>query len=141
MPMCLVMKKIFIVILSVFMTEVSAEDQWVNFVTESHEYLSERQNQLMSDYKLSKHKRWDWDQPTSSLIFSNDCVTAVVAEVQFVGSVSKKSGTWLWSWANDSIVDNAKSQLAVVRKYGENHDFPALTESKWGLIHSSGDLV
>ena len=113
------------------MTEAIADEKWKIQVTESHNYLTERQDTLMSEYKLGEHKRFDWDQETGSLVFSNDNVVAVIAKVQFVGSISTKSGTWLWSWANETVLDNVKDQMHSVRQFGEEHGYDALTTDKW----------
>ncbi|AZR39519.1 DUF6882 domain-containing protein [Marinobacter salarius] len=125
------MKKLTALLLSIFMSDANAEDRWVAQVTEAHNFLSERQNALMEDYKLGEHERFDWDQETSSLVFSNEGVPAVVAQVQFVGSISTISNTWLWSWANPSIVDEARDQIHRVKSFGEKHGYDALTIDKW----------
>lgn len=125
------MKLIFTTILSIFMTEAIANEEWVAQVTESHNYLSERQDVLMAEYKLGEHKRFDWDQDSGSLVFSNDGVVAVIAKVQFVGSISTKSNTWLWSWANSTVQDNVKDQMHVIEAFGEKHEYEALTTDKW----------
>ncbi|WP_208603434.1 DUF6882 domain-containing protein [Marinobacter gudaonensis] len=125
------MKKLTALLLSMFMSNATADEQWIAQITEAHNFLSERQNVLMEDYKLGEHERFDWDQDTSSLVFSNDGVPAVVAKVQFVGSISTRSNTWLWSWANPSIIDEAKDQMYRVRSFGEKHGYDALTVDKW----------
>jgi hypothetical protein len=125
------MKIIIAVLLSIFMTEAIADEKWVAQVTESHNYLTERQDGLMTEYKLGEHKRFDWDQDTGSLVFSNDGVVAVIAKVQFVGSISTESNTWLWSWANSTVQENVKDQMYKVQSFGENNGFPALTTDKW----------
>ncbi|EKE77799.1 DUF6882 domain-containing protein [Gallaecimonas xiamenensis] len=113
------------------MTETLAEEKWIAQVTESHNYLTDRQDELVAQYKLGEHKRFDWDQDTGSLVFSNDGVVAVIAKVQFVGSVSTTSNTWLWSWANSTVRDNVKDQMHIVRDFGERSGFAALTTDKW----------
>jgi hypothetical protein len=125
------MKTIIAVLLSIFMTEAIADEKWVAQVMESHNYLTERQDALMAEYKLGEHKRYDWDQDTGSLVFSNDGVVAVIAKVQFVGSISTKSNTWLWSWANSTVQDNVKDQMHIVQRFGEKSGFDALTTDKW----------
>lgn len=113
------------------MSDANADEQWIAQVKEAYKFLSERQKALMEEYKLGDHERFDWDQGTSSLVFSNDGVPAVVAKVQFVGSVSTVSNTWLWSWANTSIVDEAKDQIYRVKDFGDKHGYDALTTEKW----------
>lgn len=117
--------------MSTLMSDTNADEKWNAQVTESHNYLSERQDALMSEFKLGEHKRFDWDQETGSLVFSNDGVPTVVAKVQFVGSISTKTNTWLWSWANLSVLENVKDQMDFVKSYGEKHGYDALTIDKW----------
>jgi len=124
--------KIFIaILLSVFITAAIADEKWSEQITDANHYLAERQNELMSEYKLGEHKRFDWDQDSESLVFSNDGVVAVIAKVQFVGSISTKSNTWLWSWGNSTIQDNVKDQMHIVKSYGEKFNYKAITTDKW----------
>ena len=113
------------------MSETMANEQWIEQVTEANHYLTERQDALMHDYALGEHKRFDWDQTTGSLVFSNDGVIAVIAKVQFVGSISTRSNTWLWSWANSSIMDNVKDRMHAVKAFGEKNRYHALTTDQW----------
>ena len=37
----------------------------------------------------------------------------VIVDIVFVGSVSTRSNTWLWSWANGSYLENVKSRMPI----------------------------
>lgn len=113
------------------MMEAMADEKWVAQVANSNNYLTKRQNVLMAKYKLGEHKRFDWDQNTGSLVFSNDGLVAVIAKVQFVGSISTTSNTWLWSWANSTVQENVKDQMQVVHDFGEEFGYDALTTDQW----------
>lgn len=113
------------------MTEAFSGKSWESQVTESHNYLSEHQDLLMTEYKLGEHERFDWDQETGALVFSNNGIKAVIAKVQFVGTISTKSNTWLWSWANSTVLDNVKDQMNNIKTFGEKHGYEALTTDKW----------
>lgn len=111
---------------------MTAEDLgWDELVEKSMRYAQERQAELERDFDLSRHERWDLDQDTGALVFSNDGVPAVVAEFQFVGSLSDKSGTWLWAWGNSSIEPGLRDELEAVRAFGEGRGFARLTDRKW----------
>jgi len=58
-------------------------------------------------------------------------VAKVVADIQFVGSISTESDTWLWAWANDSVDPKLSAALSVVREFGEKSGFEHLTSKKW----------
>jgi hypothetical protein len=105
--------------------------EWHAFVEDCHAELRVKQERLKHEYALSRHLRWDWDQESAQLIFSNDGVPAVVATIEFVGSISAKSNTWLWSWANPSTLEAVRSRIAAVYDLGEARGFPHLTVPKW----------
>jgi len=125
------MRNILIVFLSLFITSAVADEKWRSFVTDAHNYLTKRQDILTKKYKLGEHKRFDWDQKTGSLVFSNDGIPAVVAKIQFVGSISTVSNTWLWSRENPTVLGNVKDKMNIVKRYGKKEGFDALTTKKW----------
>jgi hypothetical protein len=62
----------------------------------------------------------------------------VVADIQFVGSVSTKTETWLWAWNNRSIDPELCKALLTVREYGEAHGFRHLATPKWAAQEVDG---
>lgn len=89
-------KSLILTIMSIFGftdSALSESPEWDALVKESYDFLYKQQDILEEDYLLSKHKRWDYDQDTGDLVFSNDGVPAVIAEFQFVGSISTTSET------------------------------------------------
>jgi len=132
------MKKVFASLLSLFIANSNASDGWEDFVTTAHNSLSAKQDALMEEYKIGEHERFYWDQENGTLVFSNDGVKAVIAQVQFVGSVSSKSDTWLWSWANATVFDNVKDQMYKVKEYGQSKGYDALINDKWSADEVDG---
>src|SRR6266550_252340 len=108
-----------------------ALDAWKDFLANGCGFLQERQQKLFEDYDIGSHKRWDWDQDKGELVFSNDDVPAVIAKIEFVGSISTVSNTWLWSWANFSLSENVRTLIKKVRDFGEEQGYPRLTTPKW----------
>ena len=106
-------------------------DDWDEFVSDANDYLDECSAYLEENFDIGHHDRFDWNQNNGTLIFSNDGVPTVMAKIQFVGSISLESNTWLWAWANDTVLDNVVDQMHVVREYGEDHDFEALYLEQW----------
>jgi hypothetical protein len=100
-------------------------------IEEAQVYLRTRQAELDTEYRLAQWPRYDWDQETRQLKFSENGVPKVVADIQFVGSISTESDTWLWAWANDTVDPPLSSTMRVVREYGEKHGFDHLTSKKW----------
>ena len=107
-------------------------------VSQSIPYLQERQKVLRARYALDSYERYDWDQDAAQLVFSNGGVPALVASIQFVGSVSTRSNTWLWSWANPSFVETARAQVRRVRNHGEQHGLLKLACAYWAADEEDG---
>ena len=133
-----IMRILPIIILALFSSCALAEERWDLLVTEANQYLSEGQKHLQMEYKFGEHERFDWYQKSSELIFSDKGVPTVKAKVQFVGSISTKSNTWLWSWANSSLLEQTKTEMSKVKEYGIKYGFPALTTAKWNADEIDG---
>jgi hypothetical protein len=118
------------------MTEAGAS--WDGFLTLANEYLRAQQKRLKAEYGLGTWQRFDMDQTTGTLTFSTAGKAGVIADIQVVGSTSKLTDTWLWSWGNASILDAMKQDMATVRTYGETHGFDRLTTRKWGGDDADG---
>jgi hypothetical protein len=107
------------------------EEEYAQFEQEAHSYLTARQDVLRNEYGLSDYEWWNYDQETGDFVFSNQGVPALTAKFQVVGSISNQSNTWLWSWANPSILEPVKEQLYLIREFGEQNSLLELTEAKW----------
>jgi hypothetical protein len=101
-------------------------------------YLRERQDQLYSRYNLGSYPRYDWNQDTGQLIFSDGGRARVIADIQFVGSISTRSDTWLWAWANRSILESVKQGVRQVRAYGNEHRYLKLASACWTAEEADG---
>lgn len=109
---------------------MSAED-YSKLVDESNDYLGAVLDAAKIDFKLGSYERYDWDQEKGELVFSDQGVPKVAVKIQFVGSISTKSGTWLWSWDNPSVLENIKKHVQRVRDFGKQHGISKLTTAKW----------
>lgn len=101
--------------------------QFEALAQESLAWLEERQEQLQADFDMGKHERFDLNPQTGELIFSDAGEPKVIAKIQFVGSLSANSGTWLWSWANESMPAHAKQDILKVKEWGEQQGAFPLT--------------
>lgn len=113
-------------------------EELLQLIESATDYLRACQDKLSVEFKLWEWPRYDWDQATRQLVFSKDGRPRVISEVQFVGSVSTRSGTWLWSWANDSVDGPLTVSASAVRKYGEAHGLAHLTDSTWHAHEPDG---
>jgi hypothetical protein len=101
-------------------------------------YLKERQERALLDYKIGSYERYDCHQETGQLIFSSSGRPQVIADIVWAGSVSTLSNTWLWSWANPSILESCKERIREVRHYGEEHGLMKLAVARWSAIEQDG---
>jgi uncharacterized protein DUF6882 len=114
------------------------ESKFVELLTSAYTYLTQRQEHLTEIYGLSTYERWDWDDERSAVVFSNGGIPRVIAASQLVGSVSTKTGTWLWAWSNQHIEPRHRRDLDEVRRYGEHHGIWQLTTPKWEADETDG---
>ena len=118
--------------------KLEISDAYVDLVTEAHAYATARQDELRRDFRLGEWPRWDWDQDTGQLLFSEDGRPRLVCDLQFTGSISTVTGTWLWSWANAQFDPRWTRDVRDVRLVGESRGIPQLTESKWAADENDG---
>ena len=111
-------------------------ERWNAFVSDCYDELLAKQEALESE--LDDHDGWSWDQGKGELTFSNDGTPVLIAKVDFIGSLSSQSDTWLWSWANFHLHENARQRMEDVRSLGEEEGFPRLFVPKWAAEESDG---
>ena len=78
---------------------------------------------------ISKWRHWNYELESCSLAFSEDGIPRVFACIQVVGSTSKKSGTWLWGWANQHLPAQSTEAMKKVRDFGEAEGLTELTNA------------
>ncbi len=115
-----------------------SDAKFIELVTAAHEYLTQRQEHLRQTFGLASYERWDWDGERGTIVFSSGGIPRVIATGQLVGSVSRKTGTWLWAWSNPGIETRLRRDLDEVRRYGEVHGIWQLTTAKWEANESDG---
>ena len=114
------------------------DEAFRQLLSDAAAYLRARQEQLGSRYNLAGYARYHWRPETGQLIFSDDGRARVVADVQFVGSVSTRNNTWLWSWANQSILESVRQRVREVRAYGDAHGYLKLAAACWSARQADG---
>ncbi|MBO9659736.1 MAG: hypothetical protein J7527_13020, partial [Chitinophagaceae bacterium] len=65
------------------------------------------------------------------LTFSKNKIKKLIIDYENVGSVSFKSNTWLWAWDNPHLEEKIKSEITMVKRYGETRNFEKLITPKW----------
>lgn len=107
------------------------ETVWAPFLTDAFSELEDKQQRLETEFQIGHSDRWDYDQRHGTILFSNAGTVVVRAAAQFIGSISTTSNTWLWSWANTSLIPGTFEDLFAVRNFGETQQFAKLTVPKW----------
>jgi hypothetical protein len=102
-----------------------------NLSIKSYEYLNKQQNICTNVYKIGGYQDWYYDQVTGELTFSDNGIKKFIIDYEEVGSLSFKSNTWLWAWENPNLEEKIKSEIGMVRYYGEKRGFEKLTNPKW----------
>lgn len=85
----------------------SIKDEWqyspkhpTNFkkpLEESGKYFGDIQHSFDKKLELSEWDRWDYNQVEATLTFSRKGKPIIISQIQFIGSHSFVSKTWLWS--------------------------------------------
>lgn len=115
-----------------------ATRQYRDLVTRAHAYATARQDVLRDEFRLNAWPRWDWDQDERRIVFSDEGVPKLVADIQFVGTISTETNTWLWAWDNPHIDPELCRAILEVRQFGETHDIAQLTTPKWAADDVDG---
>jgi hypothetical protein len=90
------------------------------FVARSTRALDRKQAKLSKRFGLGSYARWDYDQVTERLRFSNDeARMRVEATAMPIGSFSTLGRTWQWAWANPSIPEGPRARAARLRELFE----------------------
>lgn len=109
-----------------------------NLSIKSYIYLNEQQDICNEKYKMGTYQNWFYDQATGELTFSDNGVIKLIADYEEVGSVSLKTNTWLWAWANPNLEEKVKSVIGKIKDYGNKRNFEKLTNRKWTADEADG---
>lgn len=106
-----------------------------DFLIDCFEELQQKQGRFMETYDIDSYPRWFYDDAAGIITFSKGD-----SEINFryhcVGTFSKISKTWKWSWDNEQTLRKVKEKLEVVHRFGISNGFEKLTI---GLFESFED--
>ncbi|MFT4562104.1 MAG: hypothetical protein ACI9BW_001848 [Gammaproteobacteria bacterium] len=119
---------LLIAILLVFLRPVGAQDASLEkltstsvkkllFLTSVHERT----------WGISHAKSWNIDQGKGKIFWTFPNGRIVEAPVQIVGTYDPQTSTFLWSWANHSILSSMQTSASHVREYGNTHGIGRFT--------------
>ena len=104
---------------------------WDSLVADARAQMGIRQPATYAEFGLDFSMQYQWNLDRAEVEFSRQGQPLVRASLHYLGSITNPGGTWLWSWANDSIPVAATGRLEEIRDYGERHGYPKLTEPEW----------
>lgn len=110
---------------------IQDDEAFGSLVSNGFEYLKSAQKTFMEQYRIEDHDRWDWYQDTGKLVFSHQSKPIVECDIDFVGTLSSISDTWMWAWANKSFSENIKASSRDVRSFGEENSILKLASALW----------
>jgi hypothetical protein len=102
--------------------------------------LAQRATRANMDWGLGTADRWDLDQESGVLTFTWPDKVAT-APFQFLGSYAHRPGTWLWAWANDSLLDHVRSDSVRLRDYGIRHGHDVLRTEHLHIAPEDADCL
>ncbi|WP_051269902.1 DUF6882 domain-containing protein [Flavobacterium suncheonense] len=104
----------------------------------SYEYLNKQQEEVEEKYGIGKYENWFYDQEKGTLTFSDKGIDKIIIKYEEVGSISKISNTWLWSWANPHLDEKIKTEINFVKEYGKKQKLEKLIKRKWNADEYDG---
>jgi hypothetical protein len=129
------MHKIILIFFCLFLfshaTFAQEKNNYQAFLDEAAKGFGAHAEKLNKEYRLGEYDRWDADQDTGKLIFSEKGKPKVIASFQIAGSYSTYSNTWKWSWANDTVDAAIKRDMNKVKEFGEKNQFNELITAQW----------
>ena len=111
---------------------------WEAWTADCCRTLSEKQDALWERFRINSYPRWDYYQESAQLVFSGADMPDLIADVEFVGTLSTVSKTWKWAWANFSLLEQVRSRIGAVRDHGETYDYPHLQVPMWHADQPDG---
>ncbi len=106
---------------------------YTDFAEKCIKDLHALQDKFQSKYDLNWYENWFYDQATGLLTFSTGDKELNFKYLE-VGTYSKNTNTWKWSWDNENTLKKVKEQASLVKDYGKKFGYQKLSE---GYVESS----
>lgn len=108
----------------------SCDDDYNKLLNDCVAEIERKNQKLVDEYGFGSFQRWDIDQEDGELVFSDGGVPKLICSVSILGSFSELSETWMWGWANPSLLKTLTRDTEAVREYGEKNRIEDLTVEK-----------
>jgi hypothetical protein len=108
----------------------SCDDAYNQLLRDCMAEVDQKNTELAEEYGFGSFERWDIDQEIGSLIFSDNEEVKLTCKIVMLGSFSESSQSWMWGWANPSLLDHLTIETEKVKQHGETNSIPDLTTPK-----------
>lgn len=108
------------------------------YVDKARTALHRKIQRAIDEFGLGSYQGFTIDQQRGVMEFTAGGKVRVRARAVIAGSIGLHTGTWLWSWANDSILPTMSEPLKQVARFGEEHGFEPLTHASWEAEEADG---
>lgn len=85
------------------------------------------QNKFKEKFKTDNYNSWFYDSELQLLKLYNVDEDEIFFRYIPVGSFSLNSNTWMWSWFNESAIEESKAEILNVKQFGSKQNFDKLT--------------
>lgn len=123
---------------STFEREDSNKFDLEAFVDACMQEMAQKNQRNIEDWGLGNYDRWNIDQATGKLTFSNTPENGgetAICDFQIVGTYSNVSHSWLWAWDNQHIDQRFAADSRALQDLGKAHGVTTFVES----FHSDQD--
>jgi hypothetical protein len=110
------------------------DEEFDAFLQQAVDELGQKQARLQSGYGIGGYAAFWFDQKSGTLEFrDDDARPRLVATIVPLGSHSTKSDTWMWAWANQSILPALRSLAEPLKDLGRRTGVAFLAEPSFGV--------
>jgi hypothetical protein len=96
----------------------------------SMDELMAKTSALQQAWHFGEETDWQLDRDSGELVLTFP-ESAVCASAQIIGAYDIQSETWTWAWADPSLPDPLKADVARIREYGQQNGFERLVLPQW----------
>ena len=94
-----------------------AEEEFELFFAEANEQLRRKQDAMKTQYGFGAYSRWRFEQATAIIAFFDEKdVLRLEMDIIDVASYSPRSSTWLWAWANVTVLPELRRESEKPRE-------------------------
>lgn len=104
------------------------QEQINAFAAEAWDALETAQAAFERDFDL-EGRGWQLDQEEATITLSAEGKAPLVFDAVAVGSLAQK--TWMWAWANDSILDKLSEESAALKQLTESSGLKFFAQPVW----------